>query len=231
MSDIVFDSSTIISLATNDLLWTLPVFRKKIEGKFYITKSVKSELVDKPIHSKQWKLEAFMILNLLTKKVIDYYEDNLNDQTNKLLFLANNIFKARDNYITLVHLGEIEALALAIKLNAVYAVDERTTRMLIENPKNLHKLLESKLHTEIQVDNKNLKDFQKEAKNIKIIRSADLMTVAFENGLLDEYTAETPLYKDGLKNNLLDGLLWGLKLRGCSISRKEIDEIMKIEGY
>lgn len=232
MKDVVFDSSTVISLATNNLLFTLPLLKKKFKGNFYITKIVKQEIIDKPIHAKKWKLEAFIILNLLTKKIINYYkEKDLESKKIKLLSLANNIFETKGRYITLLHGGEIETLALAVKLNAVYAVDERTTRMLIENPKRLQDLLESKLHSKVVVNNKNLREFQKETKNIIIIRSVELMTVAFELGLLDEYAAETPLYRDGLKKNLLDGLLWGLRLRGCSISGKEIDEIKKIEGY
>ena len=34
-----------------------------------------------------------------------------------------------------------------------------------------------------------------------------------------------------LKKTLLEGLLWGLKLRGCSISTEEIDEILKMKSH
>mgnify|MGYP001563988316 CR=1 FL=1 len=32
----------------------------------------------------------------------------------------------------------------------------------------------------------------------------------------------------GLEANLIDGLLWGLKLRGCSIRDNEIQELISI---
>jgi hypothetical protein len=31
------------------------------------------------------------------------------------------------------------------------------------------------------------------------------------------------------KKTLLEGLLWGVKLNGCSVSEREIDEVIKIE--
>ena len=47
--------------------------------------------------------------------------------------------------------------------------------------------------------------------------------IAFEKGILEDYLV------DG-KKELIDAILWGLRLRGCSISNEEIDELIKIEG-
>ena len=50
------------------------------------------------------------------------------------------------------------------------------------------------------------------------------MVVEFEKGLLNEYEN-----KYSNKKEILDGILWGLRLRGCAISTEEISEFIKIE--
>ncbi|MCD4666562.1 hypothetical protein K8R47_02010 [archaeon] len=54
------------------------------------------------------------------------------------------------------------------------------------------------------------------------------MTVAYEIGLLKKY--ETSLVHE-VKRNLLDGMLWGLKLRGCAISSEEINDLLKVQRF
>ena len=49
--------------------------------------------------------------------------------------------------------------------------------------------------------------------------------MAFELGLLDKYLAEIP----DAKKQLLQAVLWGVKLNGCSISQEDIDEIVHLE--
>ena len=51
------------------------------------------------------------------------------------------------------------------------------------------------------------------------------MTIAYERGILDRFAAKIP----NPQKELLDGVLWGLKINGCAISGKEIEEILKIE--
>jgi hypothetical protein len=106
-------------------------------------------------------------------------------------------------------------------------VDERTTRLLIESPVALKDLLQSKLHTRVEVNRPNLRQFRYLVRNIKVMRSVEILIVAYEKGLLDKFLL------DNVKNPreiLIDGLLWGLKLRGCAISREEISDITKLEA-
>jgi hypothetical protein len=50
------------------------------------------------------------------------------------------------------------------------------------------------------------------------------MTVAYEKGLFDNCKNK------GISNReILEGILWGLKLRGCAISFEEISEIITLE--
>ena len=96
---------------------------------------------------------------------------------------------------------------------SIIVVDERTTRMLCENPENLRKLLQKKLHTNISANKQNYDYF----KNFRIIRSTELAYLAYKKGFFD--------IKDP---RILDAVLYGLKYHGCSISEEEIEEIKKL---
>ncbi len=227
MKSLVFDTSSIISLATNNLLWVISELKKRYNGNFYLCNSVKKELVDNPLQSKKYKFEALNIMELIKNKDLDIYNEDLNAKKNKLLDIANHIFKAKGQNMGIVHDADMESLALAIAINAdAYVVDERTTRLLIESPRKLGELFNKKLHTNVNLDNNLLKDFQKEVGNINVLRSADLMTIVYEKGLLNKY-----VFTENLRKSVLEGVLWGVKLRGCSISIEEINDIMKMEGF
>ena len=71
MKSMIFDTGPIISLALNNLLWVLDPLKKKFKGNFYITKSVKKEIIDRPLNSKKFKFEALQVLHLYEKNVIE----------------------------------------------------------------------------------------------------------------------------------------------------------------
>jgi len=225
MNDLFFDTSSIISLATNNLLSVLEELKKKFKGDFVISDAVRKESLDNPLNSKKYKLEAIMISNLIKNNIFRIY-DNVNSEskTIKLLEICNNIFVAHGKSIKILDKAEVEALVLAHLLQGTYIVDERNIRLLVEDYKKLAMILERKLDTKITINNQNIKEFKSEIKDVNIIRSAELMTIAFEMGLFNEYENK---YVN--KKEILDGILWGLKLRGCAISSEEIDEILRIE--
>ncbi len=234
MKSLVFDSSSVISLATNNLIWTLPLLKQKFKGEFFIPKAVKEELVDDPLRNRKFELEAVMLANNLAKEDLKFYKNDslLNKKTSYLLDIANRIFKVDDHFIRILDRAEVEGLALASILNSeAYVVDERTIRLLVEEPYNLVSLLARKLNTKIHVNKENLNGFSREVKGVKIIRSSELMTIAFELGLFNIYKEGSKFYKDGLKKHLLEGLLWGLRLRGCAISTEEINDLLKLERF
>ena len=70
MKAMVIDSSSLISISLNDLLWTLPILKEKFNGEMFITESVKNEIINVPIKSKRFKLEAMQIISLLCKRKI-----------------------------------------------------------------------------------------------------------------------------------------------------------------
>ncbi len=212
---LIFDSSTIITLALNDLLYILEPLKKEFGGEFYITEQVKYELVDKSLESKKYRLEAMMIQNLINKGVITIKKNNFSDEINKLLNVANNTFKAEDEGVVLIHRGEASCLALYNSLKTgekAIVVDERTTRMLCEKPQNLHRLLESKTHRKLRANEINYDFF----KSFNIIRSSELAFIALKKGII-----RLPFtFKE-----TVEAILYALKFKGCSISFNEINQV------
>ena len=69
------------------------------------------------------------------------------------------------------------------------------------------------MRTKIKLKQANFKPF----KGFKIIRSSELIYVAYKKGLIRWKNKE-----------ILDGLLYALKFKGCAISGDEIEQIKKI---
>jgi len=233
MRCLVFDAGPIISLTMNDLLWLLEQLKSRFRGQFYISKAVKEELVDRPFNTKKFKFEALKVLQYLSKDVLRVVDnERIKQKAEYLLELANHCFRARDQYITIVHQGEMEALAVALLLKAeAFVVDERTTRYLIDKPEQLGKRMEQKLHTHVETDRQNLQRFKEEVDGLRVIRSIELVTIAYEMGLLDLYITEKEekLMPD-IRKDLLESALWTVKLNGCAVSEDEINDIMKFEN-
>lgn len=227
MRALIFDTGPIISLTTTNLLWVLKELKEKFNGEFFITEKVKKELIDNPINIKRFKFEALQVLNCIEEDTLKILKQKtFSNETNDLLNLVNHCFKAKGNWIQLCHYGEMEVLAAAIATDAEGVVmDERTTRMMIEDPLGLKRLMENKLATRIEIDGKNIARFKELTKNIRIIRSAELGIIAYESGLLDTFIGKIP----NPRKELLQGILWGIKLHGCAVTRSEIDGIVAME--
>lgn len=222
---ITFDASSLISLSMNGLLPELRELRKIFDGKFIITEQVKKEVIDRPLTIKRFELEALKLKQLLDEKVLelpsvfDVKENDISKGTEELMNTANNLFIGKGKEIHIISSGEASCLALGKilndkKINSVISIDERTMRMLVEKPENLKKLLQRKLHIKITLNKKNFAPFE----GFKIIRSAELVYVAYKKGVVRLKNGKT----------ILDALLWAVKFKGCSINEEEIDEIKRI---
>ena len=227
MKSLVFDAGPIISLAMNNLLSILEQLKRRFNGEFYLPTGVKSEVIDRPLASKVFKFEALQVQSLVHNgpfKLI--YNNEINSLTNHLLSLTNNSFEAYGNPIRIIQYGEMQALASAIFMESeAVVVDERMTRILIENPRVAAEILKNRLHAPIKAIQRNIDEFIHHTRKIRVIRSVELVTVAFEMGLLDNYL---PQMEDA-ERQLLDSVLWAVKLKGCSVSQAEIERILKLE--
>ena len=227
MKKLFFDAGPIISLTMNNLLWTLKPLKKQFNGQFCITKSVQRELTVNPLHTKKFKFEALQVMELIKSGVLTVVENKDIEQLGEeLLESANKCFKVRGHHIKIVQPGEMEILAaLVLSDYNIMVVDERTTRDLIENPNHIMKRFERKMHSRVEVDKQSLAILRKRFTGIKCIRSFELVTIAYELGLLNKFLPDLP----NAKEVLLDSLLWGVKIDGCSVSKSEIEEVKHIE--
>jgi len=209
MKGIFFDASTLISFALTCTLKLLDRLNALYEGDFCITPVVKAETIDRAAKTLRFRWEGLRLLNMLETGTLKLVEDSQRD-VNRWLKIINHTFFARGHAIKIVHPGEISAAVVASQSNAdALAIDERTTRMLIEDPFLLKDLLEHKLHTKIEADERNLKRIIRYFGDLKVLRSVDLAYGAFKIG--------------AIKNkNELHAILWALKFAGCAVSESEI---------
>jgi len=217
---LILDSSSIITLALNNLLGVLELLKKSFGGKFLITPKIKEEIIDNPLKQKRFELEALLISTLLKKGVIEVSAPaGLEKEIKNIMGMANNAFIADGETINILHEGESSCFALANLLKEEYqiciAIDERTARLLCENPENLKKIFDSKLHTKVSIDRSKTAYFS----GLSIIRSAELLFVAYKKGLIDLPASN---------QQAIDALLYAAKFKGCSISFEEIERAKKI---
>lgn len=221
---IIFDASPLISLAMNGLLTEFRNLKEIFDGKFIITKEVKSEIIDRPMTIKRFELEALKLQELINDGVLEFPEafgvdeEQITKETLSLLDIANNTFFENGKAMHLIDLGETSVLVLSKLLTKqnvqnIVAIDERTTRMLCEKPENLKKLLQKKLHKRIDTRKENFHHFQ----GFKIIRSAELMYLTYKKDLTRIKNAK-----------VLDAILYAVKFKGCSISDDEIEKMKRI---
>ncbi len=232
MKSIVFDTGPLISLTLNSLLWVVEEMKKKYDGKFIIPESVKKELIENPLQTKKFKLEALQALPLFDNKTFELFDSKeLDEKTKEMLEIANNTFVAKGQPIKCIHYADMQVLVAAKLLNAdVVVIDEYTTRFLAEDTDKIVDRFKRKLHTKIRVDKDNVKKIKEFSKGLKVIRSTELITIAYEMGILDKYLFEGETeYVNNPKRELLHGSLWALKLHGCGISEKDIKDIMNLE--
>lgn len=217
---LIFDSSSIITLALNNLLSLLVTLKRRFRGRFFITHAVKEEVIDKPLNIKRFELEALMISNMLNNKILELPPLDMDKETDVILERINHLFKADDEWVRIAHKGEASCLALYNLLKdkgykVALVIDERTIRMLCENPHNLQKLLEKKLHMPVTMKEENLSSF----KDFDIIRSTELCFVAYKNNLI-----KLPVSAD----KAIEALFYASKYKGCAISVTEIEEAKKL---
>lgn len=221
---IIFDSGALISFSMNGITELIAKLKENFKGKFLITQEIKKEIVDKPIKIKRFELEALKLKALLDEGVLEMpsslgiKDSEITNQGNKILKIANSTFQGTRKAIHLLDMGESSCLALSRiliqkKIKNILVVDERTTRMLVEKPENLKSILEKKIRTKISIKQDNLKFF----KGFGIIRSAELVYVAYKKGLVK--------LKDG---DVLGALLYAVKFKGAAISGDEIEEIKRL---
>ncbi|MBT5342859.1 hypothetical protein HOL59_04690 [Candidatus Woesearchaeota archaeon] len=220
-----FDAGPIITLVMSRLIWILPELKKKFGGKFYITPGVKLELVERPLGIKRFEFEALQVMKLIRDGVLEVYDKVPKGRVQQLQNLANSSFKIGSKNMDIIQTGEIESVACALQTNAAAVVmDERTLRLFIENNKDMEKLLEIRFKKNVIADKGKMDDFSNQLKDVKIIRSIELVAVAYKMGLLNDYVPD----QKGGKGTLLDSILWAAKYNGSAVTTREIEDMKAV---
>jgi len=224
MKALIFDSGTLINLAMNGLLDLLEKLKKEFNGKFLITRDVKYEIIDRPIGIPRFELEAMRIQNLIDQGTLELpsslkiSDEEIARRTEELMNIANRSIQTNSTWIKIVSKGEISCLALSQELSErkienLIAIDERTTRVLSEDPASLEKMISMKMKKKVHVYLEKLESFSK----FRFIRSSEIVYAAYKKGLTDVKGKRA-----------LEALLYATRFKGAAISFEEIDEMKKL---
>lgn len=215
--DVLCDSGVLISLTSSSLDSIPYFFSEKFGMRFIIPPCVEYETVNHPINSdmKKFLFSAIRIKKSMTDGVVVKVDASLDSCSKRLMKLANNIFFARGSPIKLIEQGESEMICLAKQLGIEHIlVDERTTRILIEAPLTLKEHFEQELGVNIMINKSNLRELSHEISALKVLRSSELVMLAYEKGFFKNYK--------NMEKKALEAALYKLKDAGCSISFDEI---------
>jgi len=225
MKSLIFDAGPLINFSMNGLLDGLEKLKAEFKGEFLITKEVKEEIIDHPKTVKRFELGAIRLEELFNKGVFKLAELN-NEEVDELRRLrdeymqkSNSMFKTKNKDVHLLDKGECAVLALSTLMkrksgeDVPIVIDERTTRIIIESPSNLKKLMEKKLHSKINANTTNYDFF----KGFKIIRSTELAYIIHKKDL---FKLKHP--------KAFEAIVYGLKFKGTSISEKEVQALSKM---
>lgn len=224
MKVLICDSGILINLSLNGLLNIFEKLKENWNGKIIITQEVKAETIDRPMNVLRFKLGAIRIESLLTKKIIEMpnslniSEEELKRKTKEIMEIANHTYKAKEGWVNIVSEAEVSCVALASLLESrghqtLIATDERTIRLLCENPKLLEKIMSKHLHQRVQLVSSSIRELQK----FKFVRSSEIVFVAHNKGFLELENKEA-----------LDAALYATKFKGAAITFEEIEALKKI---
>ncbi len=220
---VLCDASSLISITSSCLDNTFKFFHDKFNVRFFIPQSVEYEAVTRPLSLKVkiHRFSALRIQKMINDGILEVVSENLEKETIGLMKLGNSVFYARGRPLNIFHKGETEMLALANKLEIdSLLMDERTTRILVEDPESLMNHLQNEFKTNILVNRKNLSRFISGLNNLDVIRSTEMIYLAYKNGFFSNY--------EGIEKEAAVAALYKLKYSGCAISFKELEEYEKM---
>ena len=217
---IVCDASSLISLTDSCFVHVVYFLRKKCSGRFIIPPSVERECVEQPMHMRNYALHAIRLKRAIAEGMIDVVGANEGNGAEELRFAANNLFHSSGTPIRLLHHGEADVLSLALEAGVDnLLMDERTARMLVEDPESLRQHLERELGRPVSVNDGNMAQFSRATRRLRFFRSSELILLAYEKGYFSDY--------GDLERDAVEASLYKLKYAGCAIGFGEIDEYVR----
>lgn len=220
-NSILCDASSLISLTDAGLIGAMIMTRQRMRDGLYITPTVENEAINGPMKSEEYMFSAVRLKRALLEGVFRIVYPSAGT-TSRILELSNSIFSVGGRPLRLVHSGEAEMLAAAID-NGIpnILMDERTTRTLLEAPNELRRHLTNEFRTSVSIDNAALAELSSLTAGLAIIRSAEIVAIAYEKGYFRKFK--------GLEKKAFEAALYAIKFKGCSIGFEEINELLREE--
>ncbi|MEK6957358.1 MAG: hypothetical protein AABW99_00030 [archaeon] len=224
MKQFVVDSSTLITISGNCMI-RLFKHLAEMEGiAFIIPESVYRESVATPVKIKKFELNAIRIRDAVEEGYLKVVKTTplVKKKMNELQAISAKICGTKECHnIRLIDEGESETLALIKQMNCdALVIDERTTRMLIEEPEQLRSYLERRHQKRVELDRNSLAEFRQSFGDIPVFRSIELIALAYENG---SFAKEMHKSKQSL-----EAALYAAKFAGASVSFDEINDYLKM---
>ncbi|MEW5955901.1 MAG: hypothetical protein AB1626_05210, partial [Candidatus Micrarchaeota archaeon] len=184
MPGIVCDSSTLISLSDTCNIECLYFLRSSSSASFLIPPSVYNEIITCPLHIPRFEFSAIRLRKALEDGAFhEVTAPQIEQRTREVMEAANNSFRLDGKPLSLLHEGEAQCLAAYTAAGATaLAIDEKTTRLLIEDPHKLLQALKEEYRGHLSVDERSLGRFAEKTRGVQIIRSAEIIAAAAPKG-------------------------------------------------
>ena len=219
---IVCDASSLISLTDSCFVHVVYFLKKKYSGRFIIPPSVEKECVEQPMQIRNYALHAIRLKRAIAEGMIDVVDAKPGaiNGAEEIRFAANNLFYSSGTPIRLLHQGESDVISLALDLGVDnLLMDERTARMLVEDPESLRQHLEHELGRPVTINEDNMAQFSRATRRLRFFRSSELILLAYEKGYFSDY--------GDLERAAVEASLYKLKYAGCAIGFGEIGEYVR----
>lgn len=225
MPSIAVDSSTLISLSQTGQVDILDFLSNHLDGNFVIPPAVRHETVVHPLHVKRYALSALRMNRLIQKGSLQVRDPpGLLQNSKDLAHLANNLIFVHGRPLQLLQEGEIQCLSLlCLGVAQAIAVDEKTTRLLVESPSTLLERVATEFDSGVGFNEKNLRSWYALLPKTTVIRSTELIAVAASKGYFSQYR---PLEAEALSASLA-----AVRNAGCSLTENELEEYSSIEDF
>lgn len=215
----ICDASSLISLTDSCFIHALYFLKRRYKGNFIIPPSVETECVEHPMSMKMHAIHAIRLKRAINEGIIEVVDSHLGKSVQEIRWMANNLFYAGGTPLRLLQEGETEMLALSQSLGVEnLLIDERTTRMLAEDPEALRMHLEEELRRPITVNDENMSAFARLTRNMRFFRSSELLLLAYEKGYFADYGE--------LEADAIEASLYKLKYAGCAVGFGEISDYL-----
>jgi hypothetical protein len=197
------------------------MLKEKLDGNFLITDGIRDEIISRPIQSKKYGFGAVTLQKAINDGVLVVLETEFLKKTaQEIMDITNNTFLLNGRPLNLVHLGEAEVLALMSETNSnSVLIDEKTTRLFVENPEKLYNHLLQQYQGELKMDRTKLAQLKSMFADTKILRSVEMLGIAYMHGFFKQYGP--------LENEALKAAMYAVKFVGCGVSFEEIEEFIR----